>query len=109
MLKQVFFAYLLVVISPICSEAGSYRISQAPECNVIMPCDLSSTQTRGERISPHHCRRIAQNNFSHGREHKGVACWWLTTGLSPFGRPAALLRFAVAARRCECLVVWCLN
>ena len=26
-------------------------------------------------LHPTHCRRIAQNNFSHGREHKGIACW----------------------------------
>jgi hypothetical protein len=53
MFKQVFSAYLFVVISPICSEARPYRISHAPECNVIMPCDFSSTQRRGERISHH--------------------------------------------------------
>ncbi|WP_369722093.1 hypothetical protein AB8Z38_35030 [Bradyrhizobium sp. LLZ17] len=51
MFKQVFSACLFVVISSICSEARSYRIGHAPECNVIMPCDFSSTQTRGKGIS----------------------------------------------------------
>lgn len=51
MFKQVFSACLFVVLSSICSEARPYRIGHAPECNVIMPCDFSSAQTRGERIS----------------------------------------------------------
>ena len=49
MFKQVFSACFFVAISTICSEARPYRISQAPECNVTMPCDFSFPQARRER------------------------------------------------------------
>jgi hypothetical protein len=50
MFKRVFSACFFVAISTICSEARPYRISQAPECNVIMPCDFSFQQARRERV-----------------------------------------------------------
>ncbi|WP_164718662.1 hypothetical protein [Bradyrhizobium sp. LVM 105] len=53
MFKQVFSACFFVVISTICSEARPYRISHAPECNVIMPCDFSSTQARRQQVLHH--------------------------------------------------------
>jgi hypothetical protein len=50
MFKLVLSACLFVVFSSVASEARPYRIHQAPECNVTMPCDLSYSQTRRERI-----------------------------------------------------------
>jgi hypothetical protein len=51
MFKQVLSACVFVIVSSIASEARPYRSQQAPECNVIMPCDFSSSQTRQERVS----------------------------------------------------------
>ncbi|WBL81430.1 hypothetical protein I3J27_13760 [Bradyrhizobium xenonodulans] len=41
MLKQIVFAYCLVVVTSLNSEARPYRIERATECNVTMPCDFS--------------------------------------------------------------------
>jgi hypothetical protein len=51
MFNSVLSACLFVAFSSIASEARTYRIHQAPECNVTMPCDFSYSQTRRERIS----------------------------------------------------------
>ncbi|WP_035684434.1 hypothetical protein [Bradyrhizobium sp. Cp5.3] len=51
MFKQVLSACLFFTVSSIASEARPYRISQARECNVTMPCDFSYSQTRRERVS----------------------------------------------------------
>ncbi|MBR0956850.1 hypothetical protein [Bradyrhizobium japonicum] len=51
MFKRVFSACLFVVLGSAASEARPYRIHQAPECNVTMPCDFSYSQTRRERTS----------------------------------------------------------
>lgn len=51
MLKTVISACAFVVLSSVISEARPYRIHQAPECNVTMPCDFSYSQTRRERAS----------------------------------------------------------
>ncbi|SFH93050.1 hypothetical protein [Bradyrhizobium sp. cf659] len=51
MFKPVLFACFFVAVSSIASEARPYRIDHAPECNVIMPCDFSHSQTRRERVS----------------------------------------------------------
>jgi hypothetical protein len=48
MFKSVLSACLFVIVSSIASEARPVRIQQAPECNVIMPCDFSYSQTRRE-------------------------------------------------------------
>jgi len=45
MIKQVVFAFFLVVAASAASEARPYRILQASECNVTMPCDFSYSQT----------------------------------------------------------------
>ena len=45
MLKFVFVASALLVLTSTASEARSFRtISQAPGCNVTMPCDFSLSQ-----------------------------------------------------------------
>ena len=45
MLKLVFVASALIVLTSTASEARSFRtISQAAGCNVTMPCDFSSSQ-----------------------------------------------------------------
>ncbi|MGY8631269.1 hypothetical protein RAD15_02070 [Bradyrhizobium sp. 14AA] len=49
MLKPVISACVFVLLSSVASEARPYRIHQAPECNVTMPCDFSYSQTRRER------------------------------------------------------------
>ncbi|WP_167406754.1 hypothetical protein [Bradyrhizobium forestalis] len=51
MFKRVFSACLFVALGSAASEARPYRIHQAPECNVSMPCDFSYSQTRRERTS----------------------------------------------------------
>ncbi|WP_440639694.1 hypothetical protein ACSHT2_34985 [Bradyrhizobium sp. PUT101] len=51
MFKRVFSACVFVVLGSVASEARPYRIQQAPECNVTMPCDFSYSQTRRERTS----------------------------------------------------------
>lgn len=51
MFKPVLSACLFVAFSSVASEARPYRIHQAPECNVTMPCDFSYSQTRRERTS----------------------------------------------------------
>lgn len=53
MFKLVLSACLLFVGGSAALEARPYRINQAPECNVIMPCDFSNAQTRRERVSRH--------------------------------------------------------
>ena len=46
MLKQVFVSFLFVVLASTASEARHYRTaSQAPGCNVTMPCDFSFSQS----------------------------------------------------------------
>jgi hypothetical protein len=49
MFKPVLSACLVVAFSSVASEARTYRIHQAPECNVTKPCDFSYSQTRRER------------------------------------------------------------
>lgn len=49
MIKQVVSACFLVVAASAASEARPYRIVQASECNVTMPCDFSYSQPRRER------------------------------------------------------------
>ncbi|MBP0110168.1 MULTISPECIES: hypothetical protein [Bradyrhizobium] len=51
MFKRVFSACFFVVLGSVASEARPYRVHQAPECNVTMPCDFSYSQTRRERAS----------------------------------------------------------
>ncbi|WP_448043074.1 hypothetical protein [Bradyrhizobium liaoningense] len=51
MFKRVFSACVFVVLGSVAAEARPYRIQQAPECNVTMPCDFSYSQTRRERTS----------------------------------------------------------
>ena len=51
MFKRVFSACVFFVLGSVASEARPYRIHQAPECNVTMPCDFSFSQTRSERNS----------------------------------------------------------
>lgn len=51
MFKRVFSACLFIVLGSVASEARPYRIHQAPECNVTMPCDFSYSQTRREQAS----------------------------------------------------------
>jgi hypothetical protein len=53
MLRPVFIASLFFVTGSIASEARPFRAGQIPECNVIMPCDLSFSQTRRERVLRH--------------------------------------------------------
>ncbi|UPJ54790.1 hypothetical protein IVB24_18915 [Bradyrhizobium sp. 192] len=49
MIKQVVSACFLVVAASAASEARPYRIVQASECNVTMPCDFSYSQTHRAR------------------------------------------------------------
>ncbi|MEY9360270.1 hypothetical protein ABH994_002991 [Bradyrhizobium yuanmingense] len=51
MFKRVFSACVFVALGSVASEARPYRIHQAPECNVTMPCDFSYSQTRRERAA----------------------------------------------------------
>src|SRR5258708_5886710 len=52
MLKFVFVASALLVLTSTVSEARSFRTtSQAPGCNVTMPCDFSASQP-GRSITP---------------------------------------------------------
>jgi hypothetical protein len=51
MFKLVLSAFLVFAACSTASEARPYRTNQAPECNVIMPCDFSYSQTRRERVS----------------------------------------------------------
>ncbi|WP_027577212.1 hypothetical protein [Bradyrhizobium sp. WSM1743] len=51
MFKRVISACFFVVLGSAASEARPYRIHQAPECNVTMPCDFSYSQTPRERTS----------------------------------------------------------
>jgi hypothetical protein len=51
MFKLVLSAFLVFAACSTALEARPYRINQAPECNVIMPCDFSYSQTRRERVS----------------------------------------------------------
>ncbi|MCK1420500.1 hypothetical protein IVB14_15105 [Bradyrhizobium sp. 180] len=51
MFKRVFSACVFVVLGSVASEARPYRIHQATECNVTMPCDFSYSRTRNERTS----------------------------------------------------------
>nr|WP_028135783.1 hypothetical protein [Bradyrhizobium japonicum] len=49
MIKQVVSACVVVMAMSAAAEARPYRILQAPECNVTMPCDFSHSQVRRER------------------------------------------------------------
>lgn len=53
MIKQVLSACLFVAVTSVASEARPYRILQAAECNVTMPCDFSFSQMRRERAPRH--------------------------------------------------------
>jgi len=54
MIKQVVSTCLLVVAASATSEARPYRIVQASECNVTMPCDFSYSQTPRARAPRQH-------------------------------------------------------
>lgn len=49
MIRQVVSAYLVVAASSFAAEARPYRMLQASECNVTMPCDFSYSQARRQR------------------------------------------------------------
>lgn len=107
MFKQVFSACLFVVLSSICSEARPYRIGHAPECNVIMPCDFSSAQTRGERISQYSLQAYRPKQLVVTAANSLAMSVPAESRIA--GRPAARRHSVVVAQRCACLVVWCLN
>jgi hypothetical protein len=87
MLKPVFFASLFVVIGSIASEARPAQIGQIPECNVIMPCDLSFSQTRRERVLRHArpSQPLERRALSDG--HSAVAEASVANGQALGGRP----------------------
>ena len=89
MFERVIFAFLFVVIGPIASEARPLRTGQIPECNVTMPCDLSFSQTRRERVSRYtrQSQLLERRALSNG--HKAVA---EATGQAVGGRPAGCPR-----------------
>ena len=87
MFKRVFFASLFVVIGSIASEARPAQIGQIPECNVTMPCDLSFSQTRRERVLQHTrpSQLLERRALSDG--HSVVAEANVPTGQTLGGRP----------------------
>jgi hypothetical protein len=92
MFKRVFIASLFVVIGSIASEARPIRTGQIPECNVIMPCDLSFSQTRRERVSLHTRapQPLERRALSDG--HSAVAEANVPDGQTLGGRPAGCPR-----------------
>lgn len=51
MFKRVFSACVFFVLGSVASEARPYRIHQAPECNVTMPCDFSYSKSTVSKSS----------------------------------------------------------
>jgi hypothetical protein len=92
MFKRVFIASLFVVIGSIASEARPIRTGQIPECNVIMPCDLSFSQTRREGASLHTRapQPLERRALSDG--HSAVAEANVPDGQTLGGRPAGCPR-----------------
>jgi hypothetical protein len=86
MLKQVFVAYVFVVIASTATEARQYRTaSQAVDCNVTMPCDFSFSQSHRKRLVSHKERQIRSNRRPDARQ---VAAVSVGRGQIIGGRPA---------------------
>jgi hypothetical protein len=91
MLKQVFVASLFVVTGSVASEARHFPVGQAPECNVIMPCELSFSQTRRERVTLYaRPPQLSERRASLG--HSAVVEASFVEGQTVGGRPAGCPR-----------------
>jgi hypothetical protein len=92
MLRQVLVASLFVVTGSIASEARPFRAGQIPECNVIMPCDLSFSQTRRERVTQYTrpSQFLERRALSDG--HSAVVEASVSEGQTVGGRPAGCPR-----------------
>lgn len=88
MFKQVFSACLFVMVGSIASEARPYRIQQAPECNVIMPCDFSYSQTRRERVSRYPLQAYRSKLLTATDAGRGAAAVDISGSRIIGGRPA---------------------
>jgi hypothetical protein len=103
MFKRVFSACLFVAISSISSEARPYRISHAPECNVIMPCDFSSVQTRGGRnslysLQAHRSKQLSVAPTATSVAVAGVPAGSRIVGGRPAGCPSSFCGCGAALR-----------
>lgn len=88
MFKLVLFACFFVAVSSIASEARPYRIDHAPECNVIMPCDFSHSQTRRERVSRYSSQAPNSRQLTMSVAGSAVAAVNVTGDRIVGGRPA---------------------
>src|ERR1700712_3430842 len=103
MLKLVFVASTLLVLTSTASEARTFRtISQAPGCNVTMPCDFSSSQP-GLSIAHtlQRSERRSKPRVDFGRPDGSQAN--VASAEIVSGRPV------VAELHCGCLAGSCLN
>jgi hypothetical protein len=73
MLKQVFVAFMFFLVASSSSEARHSRtISQAPACNVTMPCDFSFSKPPRQSFASYLERQTRTNRRSDAREVSDV-------------------------------------
>jgi hypothetical protein len=88
--KSVFVAFLFVVFASTVSEARHYRtMSQAPGCNVTMPCDFSFSQSHRATFASYTERSMRLNRRATTREVTEVS---VGGGQVVGGRPAGCPR-----------------
>ena len=87
MLKRVFVALVLIIVGATASEARRLTPTQAPECNVTMPCDFSLSQPHqvsNSRRSPVLTVASARMSYAGATVDKGQVI-----GSRPAGCPRA--------------------
>ncbi|SDJ14619.1 hypothetical protein SAMN05444171_2493 [Bradyrhizobium lablabi] len=92
MLKYVYVALAFLALTSTASEARSFRtMSQAPGCNVTMPCDFSTSQTNQSFVQAQQHRRVLQQSrLDYGRQDVAqgdVASARTVSGRRPSGCP----------------------
>lgn len=96
MLTRVCIAFLFCISASSVSEARPFRIGPSPECNVTMPCDLSSLQTGS--IQTRRSERIASVTSSPDRVLVASVTPTQTVGGRPAGCPRSFCGCGAAIR-----------
>ncbi|WP_456618702.1 MULTISPECIES: hypothetical protein [unclassified Bradyrhizobium] len=87
MFKLVLSAFLVFACST-ASEARTYRTTQAPECNVTMPCDFSYSQPRRDGVSRHALQTLRSTQLTMAYDGSAATAVNVSGGQVVGGRPA---------------------
>jgi len=96
MFARVCGAFLFCLSVSSVSEARPFRASHSPECNVTVPCDLSSSPTR--EIQAQRFERVALARSPRGAIAEASAAPSQTVGGRPSGCPRSFCGCGAAIR-----------